>query len=81
MDGGDPLLRYSTGTITNTGDGRAVLVQNTTGGSVNMTDSSIEDTDGQGILINNIGGGAVLDNVTITKSGPTFPLLSTMVSM
>lgn len=73
VDGGDPLLRYSTGTITNTGDGRAVLVQNTTGGSVNMTDSSIEDTDGQGILINNIGGGAVLDNVTITKSGAYVP--------
>ncbi len=68
VDGGDPLIRYETGTITNTGAGRAVLIQNTTGGSVNMTGSLISDTNSQGVLINNIGGGAVLDNVTITGS-------------
>lgn len=68
VDGGDALVRYDTGTIENTGAGRAVLIQNTTGGSVNMTGSSIIDTNSQGILINNISGGAVLDNVTITGS-------------
>ncbi|WP_417385513.1 beta strand repeat-containing protein [Gimesia sp.] len=68
VDGGDPLIRYESGTITNTGAGRAVLIQNTTGGSVNMTASLINDTSSQGVLINNIGGGAVLDNVTITGS-------------
>jgi len=73
VDGGDPQLRFDTSSISNTGDGRAVLIQNTTGGSVNMTDSSIEDTDGEGVLLSNIGGGAVLDNVTITKSGAYVP--------
>ncbi|MCA9015938.1 MAG: right-handed parallel beta-helix repeat-containing protein, partial [Planctomycetaceae bacterium] len=68
VDGGDPLVRFDTGTITNTGAGRAVLIQNTTGSSVNMTGSTITDTNSQGILISNIGGGAVLDNVTITGS-------------
>ena len=68
VDGGDPLLRFERGMITNTGAGRAVLIQNTTGSSVNMTDSSVVDTNSQGILISNVGGGAVLDNVTITGS-------------
>lgn len=68
VDGGDPFVRYETGTITNTGAGRAVLIQNTTGGSINMTDSTVVDTGSQGVLINNIGGGAVLDNVSITGS-------------
>ncbi|WP_198000735.1 beta strand repeat-containing protein [Gimesia fumaroli] len=68
VDGGDPLVRYDGGTITNTGAGRAVLIQNTTGSSVNMTGSTIVDTNSQGVLINNIAGGAVLDNVTITGS-------------
>lgn len=68
VDGGDPLVRFDTGTITNTGAGRAVLIQNTTGSSVNMTGSSVTDTNSQGVLISNIGGGAVLDNVTITNS-------------
>ncbi len=67
VDGGDPFVSY-VGTITNTGAGRAVLIQNTTGGSVNMTDSTITDTAGQGVLISNIAGGAVLDNLTITGS-------------
>jgi len=68
VDGGDPLIRFDAGTITNTGAGRAVLIQNTTGSSVNMTGSTITDTGSQGVLINNISGGAVLDNVTITGS-------------
>lgn len=68
VDGGDPLVRFQAGSITNTGAGRAVLIQNTTGGSINMTESSITDTSSQGVLINNIAGGAVLDNVTITGS-------------
>ncbi|WP_339727363.1 hypothetical protein [uncultured Gimesia sp.] len=68
VDGGDPLVRFDGGTITNTGAGRAVLIQNTTGSSVNMTGSRIVDTNSQGVLISNAGGGAVLDNVTITGS-------------
>lgn len=67
VDGGDPALSF-VGTITNTGAGRAVLIQNTTGSSVNMTGSTIIDTGSQGVLISNIAGGAVLDNVTITGS-------------
>ena len=69
VDGGSPLVEFESGSITNTaGAGFAVLIQNTTGGSVNMTGSTIIDTNSQGILINNLGGGAVLDNVTITGS-------------
>ncbi|WP_198000073.1 beta strand repeat-containing protein [Gimesia alba] len=68
VDGGDPLLRFDGGSITNTGAGRAVLIQNTTGSSINMTNSRITDTNSQGVLISNIAGGAVLDNVTITGS-------------
>ncbi|MFK7777595.1 MAG: hypothetical protein QM501_05680 [Gimesia sp.] len=68
VDGGNPLIEFESGTITNTNAGRAVLIQNTTGGSVNMTGSTILDTDSQGVLISNLGGGAVLDNVTITGS-------------
>lgn len=67
VDGGDPFVNY-VGTITNTAAGRAVLIQNTTGGSVNMTGSTITDTNSQGVLVSNIAGGAVLDNVTITGS-------------
>ncbi|QDU52002.1 hypothetical protein Pan110_43720 [Gimesia panareensis] len=68
VDGGDPQIRYQSGTITNTGAGYAVLIQNTTGGSVNMTSSTVVDTSSQGILLSSIGGGAVLDNVSITGS-------------
>lgn len=68
VDGGDSLLTFASGTIANTGAGRAVLIQNTTGGSINMTGSTITDTNSQGVLISNIAGGAVLDNLTITGS-------------
>lgn len=68
VDGGDSKIKFQSGTITNTGAGYGVLVQNTTGGSVNMTSSSVVDTNSQGILLSSVGGGAVLDNVTITSS-------------
>lgn len=46
----------------------AVLIENTTGGFVNMTGTTIDDTGGEGILIQNSAGNATIDNASITNS-------------
>ncbi|MFN9718201.1 MAG: inverse autotransporter beta domain-containing protein, partial [Planctomycetota bacterium] len=55
--------------ITNTSAGHSLLIENMTGGLVDMSSSSITETGGDGILIqNNTGGNAIVDNVSLTGS-------------
>ncbi|MDG1894105.1 MAG: inverse autotransporter beta domain-containing protein [Fuerstiella sp.] len=49
----------------------AVLVENTTGGTINMTGSTIDDTGGTGIVIQNSAGNATIDNALIVDSTAT----------
>lgn len=64
------------GFITNS-TGAAVLIQDTTGGTVRMTSSTITDTGGEGVIIEStdpatpIAGGATIDNVTVSDSTGT----------
>ncbi|MEO2029340.1 MAG: inverse autotransporter beta domain-containing protein [Fuerstiella sp.] len=51
--------------------GAAVLIENTTGGTVNMTGSTIDDTGGTGIIIQNNAGNATIDNAFILDSTAT----------
>lgn len=46
----------------------AVLIENMTAGSVNMTGSTIDDTGGNGIVIRNNAGSATIDNANIVDS-------------
>lgn len=65
---GDDPISGAQGQIINTG-GYALLVENTLAGSfVNMTGSTITDTLGQGILIDNANGTTTVDEVTINDS-------------
>jgi hypothetical protein len=49
----------------------AVLIENMTGGSVNMTSTTIDDNGGAGIVIRNNAGNATIDNASITNSTAT----------
>lgn len=56
-------------TITNTSPQSSLLIENMTGGLIDMTNSSITEDGGRGILIqNNTGGNAIVDNVSISNS-------------
>lgn len=46
----------------------AVLIENMTSGSVNMTGSTIDDNGGDGVLIRNNAGSATIDNASILNS-------------
>ena len=60
---------FGLASLTNTSAQPAVMIENMTGGSVDMTDSNITSTGGGGILIqNNTGGTATIDNVSVTDS-------------
>jgi hypothetical protein len=60
---------FGLASLTNTSAQPAVRIQNKTGGSVNMTGSSVSSTGGGGILIqNNTGGSATIDNLTVSNS-------------
>lgn len=48
--------------------GEAVLIENTTGGSVNMTNATIDDTGAGGIVIRDSAGDAVIDNANIVDA-------------
>ncbi|MEP3481456.1 MAG: inverse autotransporter beta domain-containing protein [Fuerstiella sp.] len=48
--------------------GEAVLIENTTGGSVNMSSSTIDDLGGAGIIIRDSLGDAVIDNANIVNA-------------
>ena len=64
---GDPVSGAQ-GRIVNSG-GRALLVENTLVGSfVNLTGSTITDTLGLGILIDNANGSVTVDDSTVTNS-------------
>ncbi len=55
--------------IANTSAQNSLLIENMTGGLVDMSTSSITEDGGNGVLIqNNTGGNAVIDNVSITNS-------------
>jgi hypothetical protein len=71
VNGGNANVTYSGSTISNTGGGRAVEIDGTTGGFINMTGTTIEDENGQGILITNTAGSVTIDTATITDSTTT----------
>lgn len=49
----------------------AVLIENMTGGTVNMTGSTIDDVGGAGVVIRNNAGNATIDNANIVNSTGT----------
>ncbi|MBL8815471.1 MAG: right-handed parallel beta-helix repeat-containing protein [Planctomyces sp.] len=57
----------SWGAIFNTSQ-EAVLIENMSGGFVNMTGSTINDTGGEGILIQNNTSNVTIDNANVTNS-------------
>ena len=60
---------FGLASLTNTSAQPAVLIENMTGGRVDMTNSNNTTTGGNGILIrNNTGGSATIDNVSVTNS-------------
>lgn len=76
VDGGAASIAYSStstaidpayGAINNTSS-EAVLIENTTGGSVNMTGATIDDTGAGGVVIRNSAGDAVIDNANIVNA-------------
>ncbi|MCA9083872.1 MAG: right-handed parallel beta-helix repeat-containing protein [Planctomycetaceae bacterium] len=79
VSGGDALIGF-TGTsngldpsfahISNTVN-EAVLIENLTGGAVNMTSSTIDDIGGGGIVIRDSAGNATIDNANIVDSTAT----------
>ena len=70
VNNGNASISYNNGEITNIG-GRAVIVNGTTGGFVNLLTSTITDTAGEGILINNTAGSVTIDDSTILNSTTT----------
>jgi hypothetical protein len=73
VDGGNGQILFSStdtfqlGSITNTSAQESVLIENMTGGRVDMSNSSVTDTGGLGVVINNnTGGAATIDNVSVT---------------
>jgi len=79
VDGGNALIGFSStsmgidpafSSIVNTSN-EAVLIENTTGGSVNMTGSTIDDDGGAGIVIRDSAGNAIIDNASILNSTGT----------
>lgn len=76
VDGGTAQIRYTAtsgdedpayGRIANTA-GAAVLLENTTGGFLNMSTSTLDDDGGEGIIVRNAAGDATFDNVLTTNS-------------
>ena len=63
VDGGDPIVTFANGSITNTQD-NIIRVANTTGGSVTLTaDAGKPFTDtGNGVLVENAGGDLVVQS-------------------
>ena len=78
VNGGSPLLAFTSvinepgrGIITNASE-HAVLVENVTGGFINMAGSSVIDTaGGKGVRIANTGGAVTVDNLSVTGNGTT----------
>ncbi len=70
VNGGNPNLTYSNSIITNT-SARALQIDGTTGGFINLSTSVIDDDGGQGILIQNTTGSVTVDTATIANSTTT----------
>lgn len=66
VDGGSADVNFS-GTINNT-SGHSVLVENTTGGTVDLSGATISDTGGDGLLVSAADGNVVVGNYTSTNS-------------
>ncbi len=69
IDGGDGEIALS-GTLNNS-SGRAVVIANTTGGNVDLTELVINDNGGQGVLIENADGDASFGRVDVRNSTTT----------
>ena len=76
VDGGSAAIGVSStstgidpsyGAINNSAN-EAVLIENTTGGSVNMAGTTIDDTAAGGVVIRDSAGGAVIDNANIVDA-------------
>lgn len=79
VNGGDAQIGFTStsigldpsyGFITNSSN-EVVLIENTTGGSVNMTGTTLDDDGGTGIVIRDSAGNAVIDNASILNSTAT----------
>lgn len=78
INGGSGTIRFSStdnfllASITNASPQQSLLIENMTGGNVDMIRSSITEDGGQGVLIrNNTGGSATLDNLNLANSTGT----------
>ena len=69
VDGGTADVAFA-GTIENSAS-RALLVENTTGGEIDLTQAAIDDDGGQGVLFDNAGGSVALGEVDILNSTAT----------
>ena len=78
VDGGAGTVRFSStdnfllASITNASPQESVLLENMTGGNVDMIRSSVTEDGGLGVVIrNNTGGAATLDNLNLANSNGT----------
>ena len=78
VDSGSGTVRFSStdnfrlASITNSSPLQSVLIENMTGGNVDMIRSSVTEDGGRGVLIrNNTGGSATLDNLNLANSTGT----------
>ncbi len=69
VGGGAADVLFS-GTINNSA-GRALVVENTTGGMVDLSQATINDDGGQGVLLANIDGGVSVGEVSVLNSTTT----------
>lgn len=69
VDGGAADVLFS-GTINNSA-GRALVVENTTGGMVDLSQATIDDDGGQGVLLANVDGGVSVGDVSVLNSTAT----------
>jgi hypothetical protein len=78
VSGGSGTVRFSStdnfllAAITNASPRQSVLIENMTGGNVDMIRSSVTEDGGLGVVIrNNTGGAATLDNLNLANSNGT----------
>ena len=69
VDGGTADLAFE-GSIDNSA-GRALLVQNTTGGEIDLSNATVNDDGGEGVLLANVDGTVSLGEVNIRNSTAT----------
>ncbi|REK23431.1 MAG: hypothetical protein DWQ45_03545 [Planctomycetota bacterium] len=66
VDGGTADVRFN-GSITNQA-GRALVIDSTTDGTIDFTGASLEDDGGDGVLLTDVDGDVILDNVTVLNA-------------